>query len=147
MLRTGDLNPHSFRKPTLYVYLLFGLFSIYYRIGAAIGVYSTPVAQLNATTDVYATMPEFFVIARLLTAAMAAVSIGAVYVIATRLWSRTAGLIAAVALATFAFHVRHSQLATLDVPSAAVVSLAFLGSLAIMQRGSWKAYLLAGLFV
>src|SRR5690242_10117213 len=30
MLRTGDLNPHFFQKPTLYVYLLLGVLSIHY---------------------------------------------------------------------------------------------------------------------
>lgn len=146
MLQTGDLNPHVFRKPTLYVYLLLGVFALHYRWGLASGLYHD-LSQMTITTHLYTTIPEFFVWGRLLTAAFGSLTAAAAYLLGRWSWSRSAGLLAALCVATSPFQLFHSQFVTLDVPSGFFVLLAFLGALAVLQSGSWRAYLAAGLCV
>lgn len=146
MLQTGDLNPHVFRKPSLYVYLLLGVFSIHYRWGLATGLYPE-ISQMMITTHLYTTVPEFFVWGRLLTALLGSLTALGAYVLGRWTWGRSAGLLAALFVATAPFHLFHSQFVTMDVPSGLVVLLAYLGAMAVLQTGSWRAYLLAGLCV
>lgn len=146
MLQTGDLNPHVFRKPSLYVYLLLGLFTFHYRWGLASGLY-TDISQMTVTTHLYTTIPEFFVWGRLLTALLGSLTTLGAYLLGRWTWGREAGVLAALVVATAPFHVFHSQFVTMDVPSGLFVLLAYLGATAILQTGRWRAYLLAGLCV
>jgi 4-amino-4-deoxy-L-arabinose transferase-like glycosyltransferase len=144
MLRTGDLNPHAFQKPSLYVYLLLAVVAVDYRWGLATGLYA-PLDQMTVTTYLYTTVPGFFMAGRALTAVIGSLSVLAVFALGKRLWSVGAGLVAALVLATLPFHISHSQYVTTDVTSAFLVLLAFGAAVWVAQTGRWRAYLLAGL--
>jgi 4-amino-4-deoxy-L-arabinose transferase-like glycosyltransferase len=144
MLRTGDLNPHAFQKPTLYVYLLLGVLSVHYRLGLQSGLYGA-LDQMTATTHIYTTIPGFFLWGRLLTVALGGLSVAGVYGLGRRVWGVGAGLIGALFLAVSQFHLQHSQYVTTDVASGMFVLLSFIFAAEIARSGSWRAYLLAGL--
>jgi 4-amino-4-deoxy-L-arabinose transferase-like glycosyltransferase len=144
MLQTGDLNPHFFQKPSLYVYLLLPVFALHYRWGRVTGLYP-PLDQLPLTTHLFTTVPGFFVWGRLVTVVVGSLTVLVVYLLGKRLWSRTAGLVAALWLAVLPFHMRHSQYVTTDVPSALWVLLTFGAAAALLDTGRWRWYLLAGL--
>ncbi len=144
MLRTGDLNPHAFQKPTLYVYLLLGVLAVHYRLGLQSGLYSA-LDQMTITTHIYTTIPGFFLWGRLLTVALGGLSVAGVYVLGRRVWSAGAGLIGALFLAVAQFHLQHSQYVTTDVASGLFVLLSFVFAIAIARQGRWRDYLLAGL--
>ncbi len=143
MLRTGDLNPHAFQKPSLYVYLLLAVVAVDYRRGLATGLYG-PLDQMTVTTYLYTTVPDFFMAGRILTAVIGSLTVLAVFAIGKRLWSVGAGLVAALVLAMLPFHISHSQYVTTDVTSAFLVLLAFAAAIWVAQTGRWRAYLLAG---
>jgi hypothetical protein len=145
MLQTGDPNPHAFQKPSLYVYLLLAVLMVHYRLGLAAGQYAD-IATMPVTTHLYTTLPGFFVWGRLLTTALAAVTIACAYRLGGRLWNRPAGLIAALFLALSPFHMRHSQYVTTDVASGLLVLLAFGAAVAVARAGRWRDYLAAGAF-
>ena len=151
MLRTGDLNPHFFQKPTLYVYLLLGVLSVHYRLGLQSGLYSA-LDQMTVTAHIYTTIPGFFLWGRLLTVALGGLTVAGVYLLGRRVWGIGAGLIAALFLAVAQFHIQHSQYVTTDVASGLFVLLSFIFAVAIAREGrnpdvgrGWRDYLLAGL--
>jgi 4-amino-4-deoxy-L-arabinose transferase-like glycosyltransferase len=144
MLRTGDLNPHFFQKPTLYVYMLLGVLSVHYRLGLQSGLYSA-LDQMTVTTHIYTTIPGFFVWGRLLTVVLGGLTVAGVYLLGRQVWGAGAGLIGALFLAVSQFHLQHSQYVTTDVASGLFVLLSFIFAVAIAQQGHWRAYLLAGL--
>jgi 4-amino-4-deoxy-L-arabinose transferase-like glycosyltransferase len=145
MMRNQDLNPHFFLYPSLYFYLLLAIFSMHHRLGVASGLY-TSLDQMNITTDVYTTIPEFFVWGRVLAIVLGSATVLSVYLLGKRSWNRRTGLLAALFLATLPFHMRHSQYVTTDVGSGWFVLLAYIAATAILQRGHWRAYLWAGLW-
>ncbi|MBK9714276.1 MAG: glycosyltransferase family 39 protein [Kouleothrix sp.] len=144
MLRTGDLNPHFFQKPSLYVYMLLGVLALHYRLGLQSGLYGA-LDQMTVTTHVFTTIPEFFFWGRMLTVALGGLTVAGVYALGRRAWSAGAGLVGALFLATAQFHMRHSQYVTTDVASGLLVLLAFLLAVAVARGGRWRDYLLAGL--
>ncbi|MEO7910612.1 MAG: glycosyltransferase family 39 protein [Roseiflexaceae bacterium] len=144
MLRTGDLNPHFFQKPTLYVYMLLGVLSLHYRLGLQSGLYGA-LDQMTVTTHIYTTIPGFFLWGRLLTVALGGLTVAGVYLLGRRVWGIGAGLIGALFLAVSQFHLQHSQYVTTDVASGLFVLLSFIFAVEIARRGGWRAYLLAGL--
>jgi len=144
MLRTGDLNPHFFQKPTLYVYMLLGVLSLHYRLGLQSGLYSA-LDQMTVTTHIYTTIPGFFMWGRLLTVALGGLTVAGVYALGRQVWGAGAGLIGALFLAVSQFHLQHSQYVTTDVASGLFVLLSFIFVVAIACQGRWHAYLLAGL--
>jgi len=144
MLRTGDLNPHFFQKPTLYVYMLLGVLSIHYRLGLQSGLYGA-LDQMTVTTHIYTTIPGFFLWGRLLTVMLGGLTVAGVYLLGRRVWGAGAGLIGALFLAVSQFHLQHSQYVTTDVASGLFVLLSFIVAIAIARQGHWRAYLLAGL--
>jgi len=145
MLRSGDPNPHFFQKPSLYVYLLLAVLTAHYRWGLAHGLYGA-LDQMTITTHIYTTIPGFFFWGRLLTVAIATLTVLSVFMLGRRVWSRGAALIAALYVALSPFHMRHSQYVTTDVATAWLVLLAFGASVAVARHGRWRDYLAAGAF-
>ena len=145
MLRSGDPNPHFFQKPSLYVYLLLAVLTAHYRWGLAHGLYGA-LDQMAITTHLYTTIPGFFLWGRLLTVSIAALTVLSVFMVGRRVWSRGAGLIAALFVALSPFHMRHSQYVTTDVATAWLVLLAFGAAVAVARGGRWRDYLAAGAF-
>ena len=145
MLKTGDLNPHAFQKPSLYVYMLLAVLSVQYRRGLESGLYEN-LNQMFVTTHVYTTLPQFFVWGRTLTAVIGGATVLGVFFVNRRLWSSGAGLVAALFLAASPFHLRHSQYVTTDVTSSLFVLFSFVCAALAAERGRWRDGLLAGLF-
>jgi 4-amino-4-deoxy-L-arabinose transferase-like glycosyltransferase len=143
MLQTGDLNPHAFQKPSLYIYLLLAVLAVHYRWGLATGLY-TGLDQMVITTHQYTTIPGFFIWGRMLTVIAGSLTVLAVFALGKQIWSRSAGWIAALFLATAPFHMRHSQYVTTDVTSGLLIALTMVAAVKIVQGGRWRDYILAG---
>lgn len=145
MLRDRDLNPHFFYYPSLWIYVQAAVGWLQLRWGIARGIYAS-ATQLPATTDIATSVPGFFVWGRLATAITGAATIPVVYALARRLAGSLAGLIAAALLTVNTFHIINSHYVMTDVPSAFLTSLALLWAVRIADRGSWRDYIVAGLF-
>jgi hypothetical protein len=127
-----DLNPHYFLNPPAYSYLLYIVFELWF--GGA-----------DTVRHLYATDPAaVFVMARVVAALLGTVSVLLMYLAGTRLFNRTAGLIAAAILGLAFLPVFYSHVALNDVPTLAPVALALFGIAGVLRRGRTRDYALTG---
>ena len=136
-LLNRDPNPHFFNYPSLYLYLVAAACMV------AHGV-STIGAGLEQFPDI---LRSFTLDARLVTVALSALTVWAVYAAASRVAGRRAGLLAAAVLAVAPGHVLYSHFAAVDVPVALFTTLSFLATLVLLDDARPKAAVLAGLAV
>lgn len=138
MLRTGDLNPHLFVYPALYIYILLGVFSLTFLGGVSAGLFGSPAQA--------ATTPAPFLLAgRLTTAALGTGTLIAIWGAGKRLLDRPSAALAVVALAVMPLHVADSHLVTTDVPAGFFSALALWAAAGVANEGNRKHYRLAGL--
>lgn len=129
-IANGDLNPHYFVYPTLYMYLLAAVFRLQALVAGL-----QDVALLPRT--------DLFWTARCLTAAFGSATVLIVYALGKRLRDRLTGLLAAGFVAFAFLHVRDSHFATTDVPMAFGIVLALF--LLLAPESSWRSLMAAGL--
>jgi len=150
MLRQGVLNPHWFKKPSLYFYLLALAYIVYFPFSVMQGK-STSLSSLAETivekNEIVAD-PLSLLWARIFFAFFGVLTVLAVYLIARRFHNRYVGLLAALFLAVAPIHaVLQFHAVNADAPMifSLVLSLAFC-SLAL-ETGRERDYALAGLFI
>ena len=119
----GDLNPHFFNYPALFMTLVAAVMSL--------------VPDLSDTTTPYK-------IARYLSAAAGIASVLALCRIGRRLYGEATGLAAAALLAVAFLHVRDSHFGVTDVPMTFMVLVAFLYIVRVSESGSTKEVIAAG---
>lgn len=140
---SGDLNPHFFIYPTLYMYLCFGLYIIYFIFGFATG-YFTSVSDLLA---VYCLDPSvLYIINRCLSAFMGTMTIFIVYRIAREWFEEKTALVAAFFLSLAFLHVRDSHFAITDITMTLFIMCSFLFIIKSRQCTGMKNYIFAGIF-
>ncbi len=141
---SGDLNPHFFYYPTLWMYTLFALFGAYFGAGKLTG-------HFHSASDLgveYFTDPtNTYLIARIATAVVGTLTVLAAYRVGARLWGRSTGLVAAAFLSVATVHVVTSQQAVTDVPHALPIVAAMVPILAIAGGGRRRDYALAGVLI
>ncbi len=137
---SGDLNPHWFHKPALYMYLLFVEYGLYYCAGFLIGSWQS-VSEF--AVSFVESAGAFILIGRLTTVLFSLASLVAVYRIGEKHFGRHVGLVAALLLSLVVGHVEPSRWVKADVPAAffAIASAYFL--LNYLRDGRWKAINLA----
>jgi 4-amino-4-deoxy-L-arabinose transferase-like glycosyltransferase len=134
----GHLNPQFFFYPSLYFYLLGGLY-----------VLATPLLWLlqhgnPLSMGSYVVDPgPYFLLGRLLSAAFGTASVYLAYRLGRAAYGRAAGLVAALFLAVTPLHVVYSHMAVTDVTATAFSLLALL-LLLQAARGRGRRWLVAG---
>src|SRR3989338_2410256 len=130
---SGDLNPHSFNKPSLYFYLLFVCYVIFYALGSMVGFFS---GITNFIQFYFSNTWIFYLIARLLSTVFGVASIYFIYLIGKKMFNYKTALIASLMLAVTPIHIEFSQLALSDILGLflAVVSVYY----AILAYDSFK---------
>jgi hypothetical protein len=148
----GDLNPHNFLYPSLYLYALFAWEVLFFVAGRIAGLFDS----IDAFQREFFTDPSrLFLAGRALTALFGIVTVPALYVFGRRLYDHTTGLVAAAFLAIAPVAVRDAHYVKLDVPVALFTVLTHIvlakivtDPVAARRRRSWlTAGLLAGLTV
>ena len=134
----GDLNPRFFNWPSLYMYVMAGVYGIVF------GASSEGVAGAFARNPA-----AFYLVGRLLTVVLGTATLAVVYLTGRMTYGRAVGLIASAFLAVDLVHVRDSHWVTTDVPLAFLVACATLYALRYWTSGRLRdagaAGLLAGL--
>jgi hypothetical protein len=145
MLATRDPNPHWFGHPgTTVMTLLSVLYAAIFLLGRAFGAF----ADAGAYKALYYRDPTlFYVSGRILTAAFAVLALWLAYKIARRLFNRKTGLIAAAFLALSPLFVAQSRLIRTDVPMTFLILCVLWFCLEILEKGTWRSYVLAGITV
>jgi len=141
---TGDLNPHWFHKPALYMYTLFLQFGAYFLGGWLLGVFPNADAfAVHYLQD----KTVFALCGRLTSAACGIGCVLVLYRLARRHYGRATALVAAGLLSVAYAHVRSSHFAKADQLAALFTLLGALFIFRIAEAGQWRDYLLAGLFL
>lgn len=141
---TGDLNPHWFHKPALYMYILFFEYGLFFLFGKLGGLF----ASIENFASLYMNDKTIFLlIGRVTTTLFGMGMIYFTYRLGRKIFNRYVGLIAALMLSCNFSHVRSCQEIKADVPAAFFALLSFVFIVRILERGLWKDYVLAGLFM
>lgn len=140
-IASGVSRGGTFANPPLFKYLLLMEYGLAYVIERILGVATSPhdfVERFRADPTI------LYLIARLTSAVLGASTVPLVYVIATRVRGRRAGLLAALLTAVSFLHVRESHLAVNDATVTFLTTLALYGGIRLLQHGSRREYLFAG---
>ena len=134
MMKTGDLNPHFFDYPSLYIYVQLVVVVLRFLVGASAGLWHS-LADVGAA--------DFYLWGRVVTASLGTATVFLVYQIGMR-WGTRHALLAAGLMALLPNHVRESHFVLTDVPMTFFVTLAFLQALQAHERGKDSTFLFAG---
>jgi hypothetical protein len=136
----GDWKPDPiFFYPVFFAYIVGAVMRVISGFLAFLGVHQTS-GPFEFTLD------QVLLIARLVSAAMGALTILIVFKIGKKLFSETVGLAAAVFFGLSFVHILHSHQIVLDVPMTFFYALTFYFCVLIFQEGRWPHYLAAALF-
>lgn len=142
-LGTGDLNPHYFSQPGLFLYLVFFILGVYYLIGKVIGSFPSP--ELFAY-HYFSDPSDFYLLGRMASVVFGTLSLVLVYHIGKKAYNRRVGVIAAWFLAVTPLHVTLSHTMKTDVTSVFFMLLAVWFSIQVLRGEATRYYVLAGLF-
>ncbi len=149
MVKTGDLNPHYFRKPTLLIYANALLYLPYYAIGKAQGRFASPEdippVQLANMGVGYIAAPDAVLMGRALTAIVGILGVWLLWALARRITgSPAAALLAALLLAISPINVIQAHYIETNAFLVAALLTVLWASLRVLERGERRDYLLAG---
>jgi hypothetical protein len=146
-LGTGDLNPHWFHKPALFMYLWLFVYGLYFLAGMVTGRFDS-TAEFGAH---FLTSPgPFLLLGRLVVCACGVATVWVVYRIGRRVFgsqreSERAGLAAALVAAVLAPMVASSQHMKTDVPGGLMIAVSILAYLRTRDDPRWRPLVLAAL--
>ncbi len=136
-------SPRNFIYPTLYTYLLFAVYALYYLAGRLSGAFGSP-ADLALH---FASAPEnFYLLNRSLAAVLGIATVALLFLLGRRDHSPRRGLLAAFLLSGAYLHVRNSHFGVSDVPLTFFCVLAVLTILRLYQTPTLRNALFAGIF-
>jgi hypothetical protein len=141
--RLGDLNPHVFNYPALFMLavaaVLVTLAGVERLLHKAMPFHFGPLLGEAGTTAIN------YMVARLLSAAAGVASVWVIFRIGLRLFDRTAAVAAAALLGLAFLHVRDSHFGVTDVPMTFMVLVAFLWVVRLSESGARSDLVIAGL--
>jgi 4-amino-4-deoxy-L-arabinose transferase-like glycosyltransferase len=135
MMKSGDFNPHFFGFPSLCFYLHLIIACVNFLLHAATGAW-TSLDQVTAA--------DFYIWGRAASAILGTLTVYVVFQIGLR-WGARHALLAAALLAVMPHHVRESHYVLTEAPLAFLTALAFLVSLRALEKGTPRAFAIAGL--
>ena len=152
IFKTGDLNPHFFNYPSLFLYINALVYKAYYLFGKFIGVFHTPdeiLSPISLAMGVsQAQTPAIVLVGRTITIFFGVGTTVLVYLVGKQLTGKAAvGILASLIIAISSTNVWHSRSITPDTFVTFFSLAAFLASILIYQQGKSWEYILAGLCV
>ena len=112
---TGDLNPHWFHKPALYMYLLFFEYGLFFLVGKITGMFGT----IHDFARLYVNNPSsFLIIGRVTTALFGTATVLLIYKLGKKMYGSGIAFVAACFLAFTFAHVKCSHDVKADIPAA-----------------------------
>ncbi|HPN36229.1 MAG TPA: glycosyltransferase family 39 protein [bacterium] len=139
----GDLNPHFFNYPTLFIYSCFACYALYFVAGYIFGVFHN---SLDLGLSFLIDPSPFYLISRTLSALAGVASIYALYVLCRRFFNQRIAGLAALLLAVAPLHVRDSHFGVTDVFMLLLTLIALYHVLAFNESGAAQDAGLAALF-
>jgi 4-amino-4-deoxy-L-arabinose transferase-like glycosyltransferase len=135
----GDLNPHFFNYPPLFMFVVALCVLLWLRTGWVLGYFknTNEMNALISTTSVHQ-------IARFVSAAAGVGSVWLVFRIGRQLFDRLTSLVAATFLALAFLHVRDSHFGVTDVAATGMALMAFLFVVRFDETRAWGHLVAAG---
>jgi 4-amino-4-deoxy-L-arabinose transferase-like glycosyltransferase len=117
IVKSGDLNPHLYIWPSLYIYVQALLLKVHVVWGTLRGYYQG-AASLPDVTHIFTLDSGVYMWARTLAAFVGAITIPVLYRVGKEMFNdrRRVGLAAALMLAVSPLHVQYSHFALMDAP-------------------------------
>lgn len=140
---SGDLNPHFFSWPTLYMYALFFLYAAYFLFGMITGKYTSITGFI---TEFSVNPTNFYLINRGFTALLGTATVFVVYKITTHLTDKKTAIISSLFLSLAYLHVRNSHFGITDIPSVFLIYVSLLFIIKSYKDKNLKSYISAGIF-
>ena len=141
---SGDLNPHRFQYGSLFQYILFSFYGLYflagYITGACASVHQFAVQFVHDPT-------VFYLIARGLSATLGTATVLLTYLIGQKVKNEAAGLAGALFLAVSYEHVIHSHYCTVDTALTFFFTAAVYLCLRLFHDDRLHHYIAAGLVI
>jgi hypothetical protein len=128
----GDLNPHFFLYPSLFIYVTAGAYELASLLRHVAG---TTALAAGLVTPNAVDNSSLHLTARVVSAITGVATIGALYAAARELFNDRVALIGAALLAVTFLHVRDSHFGVTDVPVTLLVVLAFWAAARCVTRG------------
>ncbi len=139
---TGDLNPHYFVYPSLYMYLLFVVYGLTYVGGFILGAFSSTHDFIRLF---FTDSTLFYLPGRLIAAAAGVATVGVVYASGRQAYGERVGLVGAAFLAFSVLHVDFSHYVKTHIPAGLLVmSSLWLAWQISSGKGDWRRYVAAG---
>jgi 4-amino-4-deoxy-L-arabinose transferase-like glycosyltransferase len=152
IFKTGDLNPHFFNYPSLFLYINSLAYIPYYLVGEMAGVFTSrsdimfPVSLAMGVAQ--SPMPSTILLGRCITVIFGVGAVALTYAIGKRLsGSALVGLLASLMLAFSPTNVAHSRFITPDTFVVFFAAASFLAAVLVYQQGKTRHYIMAGICV
>lgn len=124
-LKTGDLDPHFFNWPSLYMYLSAAVYWVHLLIGQSQDLYQS-AQQWPDSTFVFTLVPQVYVWGRATTAVLGTLLVALTCIIGARYFNRWVGIVAGGIVAVSPLLVQNSHYITPDIPVAVFTTLTVL---------------------
>jgi hypothetical protein len=145
MLGSGDFNPHWFGHPgTVTLYSLALSFAAYSGLALSLGWFDS-VAQIK--TSFLQDPSDFFYLGRLVMVVFGGATLALTFAVARRLANPWVALLAMALLAVMPLHAHYSQLIRSESQVTFLILASLWFALSVAERGLWRDYLLAGMFL
>jgi len=141
---SGDLNPHFFYYPALYIYVTFLVSGVYFVFNFITGQFKT-IQDFGA--QYFIDPSGVYFSARLMTALVGTTCVVLTYWVGKRYFGALVGYLGALFLAVAVVQASFSHIALTDVPQSLFIIIAYLFLYRVMQQGRWQDYLLCGLVI
>jgi hypothetical protein len=139
-----NFHPVIFNYPSLYKYINFFFYGLYFILGLFTGKYrSLPDFIQEVTVTNY---KDLYLINRLLSASFGIATVLICYAIAKRLFDKKTAIISAFFLSFAYLHVRDSHFGTVDVPMVFFMMCSMFFIIKSYENNLIKNYILAGVF-
>jgi len=152
IFKTGDLNPHFFKYPSLFFYINAAAYTPYYFYKKSVGIYTSrsDIAPLKtlAIGVTKAPIPAAVLLGRIITVLFGVGAVVFTYLIGRQLTGKmTVGLFASLLMAVSPATVGHSRLITPDTFVVFFAAASFLFTVLVYQQAKTWQYILAGICI
>ena len=141
---SGDLNPHFFAYPALYMYVLFAVSGLMFLLGRATGHYHS--AQ-DFAAEYFLDPSRVYLSVRLATACVGTLTVWFTFLVGKKYFNERVGLLGALFMAVSVVNGSHSHVAITDVPHVLFIVAACLPLHNVLTRGRPRDYVLSGLLI
>lgn len=139
----GTLNPHHFKYPTLYMYLLFAAYGVYFLLWSGFGL----VHSIGQFGELFVWSPtSFYLLARLISAACSTVALVLVFRAGKALFGERTGLLAAASLAAAPILIESAHAAKPESLMLLLAAVCWYFAARYMTEGGEKKLIQCGFF-